>query len=114
MVLGKQGVRLEAWKFGVYLFIPIVASIAFNDPDRQRFWADYFQFLKYPANPNTDLKEQFEELQKQKQLQKEQRKAYAEQMRKLQESAQKSRRRQNGEGEEQQQQESGKKRGWLW
>lgn len=93
MVLGRQGLRLEAWKFGVYLIVPIVASVVFNNPERQRYWADYFQFLKYPANPNTNLKEQFEDYQQQFQKEKEQRQAYLEQMRALQESAKKSRQR---------------------
>ncbi len=91
MVLGKQGLRFEAYKFGLYLFVPIVASITFNDPKVQKVCADYFQFLKYPANPNTNLKGEFEELLKKRELEREQRKLYAEQVRKLQESAQKSR-----------------------
>uniref|UniRef100_A0A7S2SAN4 Uncharacterized protein n=1 Tax=Eucampia antarctica TaxID=49252 RepID=A0A7S2SAN4_9STRA len=91
MVLGKQGMRLEAWKFAVYLIVPIGASIAFNNPLVQKVCADYFQFLKYPANPNTNLKEEFEELLKKRELEREQRKQYTDQVRKLQESAQKSR-----------------------
>ena len=91
MVLGKQGLRLEAYKFGLYLFVPIVASVTFNDPDVQKVCADYFQFLKYPANPNTNLKGEFEELLKKRELEKEQRILYAQQVKKLQQSAQKSR-----------------------
>ena len=110
MVLGKKGLQMEAWKFVVYISVPIVASIYFNDPDRQKHWADYFQFLKYPASPNTDLKGQFEELVQKQEKQKEQRMEYAEQMRKLQESAQKSRReREEREFEE----EKAAKKGWL-
>lgn len=91
MVHGRAGMKLEALKFGIYLFIPITASLAFNEPNVQRWAADYFQFLKYPANPNTNLKEEFEELLKKREKEKEQREAYAEQMKKLQESAQRSR-----------------------
>ena len=91
MVHGRAGMKLEAYKFGLYLIIPITASFAFNEPTVQRWAADYFQFLKYPANPNTNLKEEFEELLKKRQLEKEQMKAYAEQVQKLQESAQQSR-----------------------
>ncbi len=91
MVHGRAGMKLEAYKFGLYLIIPITASFAFNEPTVQRWAADYFQFLKYPANPNTNLKEEFEELLKKKELEKEQMKAYAEQVQKLQESAQQSR-----------------------
>jgi hypothetical protein len=107
MALGKTGMRIEAWKFAVYLTIPIVASIYFNNPEKQKYWADYFQFLKYPSSPNTNLKRQFEDLVEQQEKQKQQRNEYAEQMRKLQESAQKSReRREQVEKEE-------RKRGWL-
>lgn len=107
MALGKTGMRLEAWKFGIYLFIPIAASVYFNDPERQRYWADYFQFLKYPSSPNTNLKSQFEDLVEQQEKQKQQRDEYAEQMRKLQESAQKSRERREEVAQEE------NKRGWL-
>jgi len=91
MVHGRKGMRLEAWKFAIYLFVPISASITFNDPRMQRICADYFQFLKYPANPNTDLKEQFEELQRKRIMEKEQRQQYADQVRELQERAKASR-----------------------
>jgi cell shape-determining protein MreC len=109
MVHGKKGLQLEAWKFLVYISIPVVASIYFNDPKKQRYWADYFQFLKYPANPNTNLKDQFEELVEQKEKEKEQRNEYAEQMRKLQESAQKSRQRRE---ELMEQEDTNNKQGW--
>jgi hypothetical protein len=112
MVLGKKGLQLEAWKFAVYLFVPIGASIYFNDPEAQRYWADYFQFLKYPASPNTNLVEQFEELQKKREVEKEQRKAYTDQVLKLQESARQSRERRERlllSGE----QDSGQRRGWF-
>ena len=91
MVLGRQGLKLEAWKFGIYLIVPISASLTFNNPDVQRYCADYFQFLKYPANPNTNLKEEFEELRKKREADREQRKEYAKQVRRLQESAQRRR-----------------------
>jgi len=107
MALGKTGMRLEAWKFCIYLGIPIVASVYFNDPKRQQYWADYFQFLKYPSSPNTNLKSQFEDLVEQQEQQKQQRNEYAEQMRKLQESAQKSRERREAAAQEE------SKRGWL-
>jgi len=83
MALGRTGLRLEAWKFIVYLAIPIGASVAYNEPKLQRFSADYFQMLKYPANPNVNLKKEFEELREKKQMEKEQRQVYNEQMKKL-------------------------------
>lgn len=91
MVHGKAGMKLEAAKFGLYLLVPISASLTFNDPDVQRFCADYFQFMKYPANPNTNLKQEFEDLLEKRVKEKEQRRLYAEQVKKLQDSAKESR-----------------------
>jgi hypothetical protein len=92
MVHGRQGLRLEAWKFAVYLSLPIAASLTFNEPRVQRFCADYFQFLKYPSNPNTNLREEFEELAKKRQLEREQRKAYTDELKKMHEGAAEKRR----------------------
>lgn len=90
MVLGRAGLKLEAQKFGIYLMIPIVASIAYNEPTVQRWTADYFQFMKYPSNPKTNLKEEFEQLQKEREQEKiqeeknkESRKVYMEQLKQL-------------------------------
>ena len=91
MVHGRQGFKLEAWKFAVYIIVPVGASMAFNEPKVQRVCADYFQFLKYPASPNVNLKEEFKELQEKRQREKEQRQIYAQQIRKLQQSAQEGR-----------------------
>ena len=66
MVLGRAGLRLEAQKFGVYLLIPITASLAFNEPTVQRWAADYFQFMKYPSNPKTNLMDEYETLKKER------------------------------------------------
>ena len=108
MVLGKQGLRLEAVKFAMYLGIPIFASVSFSYPGVQKYWADYYQFLKYPANPNIGLKEEFEELRKQRELQHEQRRAYQDQLKRLEEAAAKSK------ASALAAQEAPKKRGWLW
>lgn len=43
MAKGRQGFMLEFWKFGVYLMIPVGASVYFNDPTRQKKNADYWQ-----------------------------------------------------------------------
>jgi hypothetical protein len=114
MVLGKQGLRLEAWKFSVYLVIPIVASVAFNNPERQKYWADYFHFLKYPANPNIGLKEEFEELRKKREQEKQQRQEYAEQMKRLHQAAKRSREAAAERDHKSIDEETTKKRGWLW
>ena len=91
MVLGKAGMRLEAYKFGLYISVPILASIIFNEPEVQRKCADYFQFLKYPANPNTNLREEFEQLARQRALEREQRAKYAEEVQRMQDNARRSR-----------------------
>ncbi|GFH61828.1 hypothetical protein CTEN210_18304 [Chaetoceros tenuissimus] len=106
MVHGRQGMKLEAFKFSVYILIPIGASLTFNDPNVQRWAADYFQFLKYPANPNTNLKGEFEALVEKNRKEKEARREYAAQMQKLQEGAQKRR------IEEQLAESEGEKKGW--
>ena len=62
MVLGRAGMRLEAQKFALYLMVPITASLIFNEPAVQKTAADYFQFMKYPSNPKTNLKEEFESM----------------------------------------------------
>ena len=77
---------LEGWKFGVYILIPITASMYFGNPERQKQAADYWGYVKYPPNPNTGMKEQIEALRKQK----EQRQAYREQLKELNAQAKKS------------------------
>jgi hypothetical protein len=103
MAKGRPGMFLEGWKFAVYMAIPLGASWYFNDPARQRDSADYWQYMKYPANPNTNMKEQIEEL-RQKQTQ---RTVYQEQMRELQKQAQRSREAADSDDDDQE------KRGWL-
>ena len=66
MVLGRAGLRLEAQKFVLYLLIPITASVAYNEPTLQRWSADYCQFMKYPSNPKTNLRQEFEQLQRER------------------------------------------------
>lgn len=90
MVHGKQGLYLEAWKFGVYIAIPVVASIYYSDPETQKYWADYWQYIKYPENPNTNVKEQIKKLAEEKELQREQRMAYKEQLQRLQMAAERA------------------------
>mmetsp|Transcript_3164 Transcript_3164/g.8958 ORF Transcript_3164/g.8958 Transcript_3164/m.8958 type:complete len:132 (-) Transcript_3164:5964-6359(-) len=90
MVKGKAGLYLEAWKFGVYISIPIFASAYYSDPETQKYWADYWQFIKYPENPNTNVREKIRELAKEKEQLAEQRRAYREQLRELQVAADRS------------------------
>jgi Pet100 len=79
MAKGRPGFALEAWKFGVYLLVPITASIYFNSPENQKKAADYWQYVKYPPNPSTGWKEQIELIS----TQKEQREAYRRQLQQL-------------------------------
>jgi hypothetical protein len=90
MVKGKPGLYLEAWKFGVYISIPIIASVYYSNPDNQRYWADYWQFIKYPENPNTNVKEKIQELIDEKEGQREQRMAYQQQLHQLEQAANRS------------------------
>jgi Pet100 len=79
MVKGRQGFMLEGWKFGVYLLVPLTASIYYNSPENQKKSADYWQYVTYPANPSTGWKDQIELLQSQK----EQRRIYRQQLERL-------------------------------
>lgn len=90
MVHGKKGLYLEAWKFGVYITVPIFASVYYSNPENQRYWADYWQFIKYPENPNTNVKEKIQKLAEERGLQREQRLAYKEQLLRLQRAAERS------------------------
>jgi len=90
MVKGRQGLYLEAWKFGVYLSIPAIASVYYSNPENQRYWADYWKFIEYPENPNTNVKQTIQQLAKEKEAQREQRRAYQEQLQRLQEAASRS------------------------
>ena len=108
MAKGKTGLYIEGWKFGVYLAMPLLASWYYNDPQRQKAAVEYWKFVQYPANPNTDMRKQMQELKKQK----EQRAAYRQQMQELQERAQRSR-----QAAVEQKAEAAKKQGWwasLW
>jgi Pet100 len=79
MAKGRQGFMLEGWKFGVYLLIPITASIYYNSPINQKKAADYWQYVTYPANPSTGWKEHIETAASQHK----QRQVYREQLQQL-------------------------------
>lgn len=83
MAKGRQGFLLEGWKFGIYLLVPITASIYYNNPENQKKSADYWQYVKYPPNPSTGWKEQIELLQSQQK----QREIYRQQLQELNESS---------------------------
>jgi Pet100 len=86
MAKGRQGLMLEGWKFGVYLLVPIIASVYYSEPKRQKEAADYWQYVRYPANPNVGMKQKIEDLA----AQQKQRDAYRDQMKLLAEQAAKS------------------------
>jgi hypothetical protein len=83
MAKGKGGFTLEAYKFAIYLIIPIGASWYYSDPTRQKESIDYWQFVKYPANPVTGL---VEDVRKYKDQEK-QRQVYREQLEQLNQQA---------------------------
>ena len=86
MVKGKQGLYLEAWKFGVYISIPIFASYYYSDPARVKATVEYWQYVKVPPNPNAGMKQRIEEMLLQEQKQK----AYLEQIRIINENTMKA------------------------
>lgn len=90
MSKGGKGLYLEAWKFGVYISIPVIASVFFTDPETLKKSADYWRFIEYPENPNTNVRQKIQELIKEKEEQKAQRMAYQEQLKELQRAAQRS------------------------
>ena len=66
MVKGRQGFYLEAWKFGVYVSIPVIASAYFSDPQTIKEQAKYWKFIEYPENPNTNVRQKILKLAKEK------------------------------------------------
>ena len=90
MVHPKSKFYLEAWKFGIYVSIPVIASIYYSNPETQRYWADYWQYIKYPENPNTNVREKIKQLAEEKELQREQRLAYQQQLQRLQQAAERA------------------------
>ena len=90
MVKGRQGFYLEAWKFGVYVSIPVIASVYFSEPGQIKKSADYWRFIEYPENPNTNVRQKIQALAKEKEEQREQRMAYQKQLQELQRSAERS------------------------
>jgi Pet100 len=83
MAKGRQGFLLEGWKFAIYLLIPITESMYYNNPENQKKSADYWQYVKYPANPSTGWKEQIELMQSQQK----QREVYRQQLQHLNDSS---------------------------
>lgn len=90
MVKGRPGLYLEAWKFGVYVSIPVIASVYFSEPETIKKQADYWRFIEYPKNPNTNVRQKIQELAKEKEDQRSQRMAYQRQLEELQSAAERS------------------------
>jgi hypothetical protein len=65
---GRGSFSMEAWKFAVYLLVPIGASVYFSNPGTMKQTAEYWKFIEYPANPNVGLKDEIIAAQKQWQL----------------------------------------------
>ena len=87
---------MEAWKFAVYLAVPIAASAYFNNPERMRKAAEYWEFIQYPANPVTGLREQIIKAQEQSPSREE----YRKQMERLHQAATESTTNQQDERQE--------------
>ena len=100
MVKGRQGLYLEAWKFAVYVSIPVIASAYFSDPETIKQQADYWKFIEYPENPNTNVRQKIQKLAKEKEEQREQMAAYHKQLQELQRAAERSSSANNFEEEE--------------
>ena len=83
MAKGRPGHLLEAWKFSLYLGLPLLASWYYNDPERQKASADYWKYVEYPANPTTGMKERLMEQERLHREQQKQREVYQEQLRQL-------------------------------
>lgn len=99
---GRPRFFLESWKFAVYISLPIICSLYYDNPERQKKAADYWGYVKYPANP-ASMKEQIEQAaatQKQRQ-------AYREQLQELNRSANRR------IDEHQQEEEEPEKKAWL-
>ena len=110
MVKGKKGLYLEAWKFSVYISLPIIASVYHANPETQKKWADYYKFIQYPENPNTKVKQKIQALAKEKEEKREQHLAYQKQLQELQASAERS---QNYKMDEEKTSWWGRIGGWL-
>eukprot|EP01111_Echinosteliopsis_oligospora_P011049 TRINITY_DN3543_c2_g1_i1.p1 TRINITY_DN3543_c2_g1~~TRINITY_DN3543_c2_g1_i1.p1 ORF type:complete len:103 (+),score=39.13 TRINITY_DN3543_c2_g1_i1:46-309(+) len=46
---------LEAWKFAVYLVMPVGAAWFFSDPDRSNRAVQWYRFVVYPPEAPYDL-----------------------------------------------------------
>ena len=108
MAKGRPGIALEVWKFGVYLMIPVGASIYYNDPARVKQNADYWQFIKYPPSDPDKVREEVHERIQREKKELEQRRIYLEQMKQLQESANRS----SKHSQSQSQQDDTNSNGW--
>jgi hypothetical protein len=78
---------LEAYKFGLYLLVPIGASLYFGNPQNQKRHAEYWSYVTYPANPNVGLREHIKEDLQWRQKQKEGREEYRKQLQELEKTA---------------------------
>ena len=81
---------MEAWKFAVYISIPVIASVYFSDPETQKKSADYWKFIEYPESPNTNVRQKIRELAKEKSEKNAQSLVYQKQLQELQRAAQRS------------------------
>ena len=62
---GPTGFRIEAFKFMIYISIPIIASQLFNNPETTQRIVDYYKFIEYPPEDadTTEMKKDLQEMQ---------------------------------------------------
>ncbi|EWM20818.1 hypothetical protein Naga_100519g4 [Nannochloropsis gaditana] len=51
---GKGNGKLEMFKFGLYVSIPVIASIIYGTPDNMQNIVNKFRYVEYPAEDNRD------------------------------------------------------------
>lgn len=112
MVKGRKGFYLEAWKFCVYVSIPVIASAYFSDPETIKQQAEYWRFIEYPENPNTNVRQKILKLAKEKEEEREQHMAYQLQLQELQRAADRSSSASDYDDDEDSSDLSGRRRSW--
>ena len=52
---GKFHVGLEVFRFGIYLAVPIIASVLYNDEETMRWLVQKQRFIVYPEHIPKDI-----------------------------------------------------------
>jgi hypothetical protein len=54
----KSKTKIEYWKFGVYLTVPVVASFVYGDPEVMTWLINTLSFVQYPATRNLKYRDE--------------------------------------------------------